>query len=70
MVKYKDVVEIFAIVVFLIMFKGVVFAKRILLGSSGLHDKMLVSIMRSPIAFFDVTPPGPILNRFSKDMDD
>ena len=31
---------------------------------------MLKSIMNSPMAFFDVTPSGRILNRFSKDMDE
>ena len=34
------------------------------------HNLMLNSIMNSPMAFFDVTPSGQILNRFSKDMDE
>ena len=31
---------------------------------------MLKSIMNSPMAFFDKTPSGRIINRFSKDMDE
>lgn len=34
-----------------------------------LHHNMLVTILRSPMAFFDVTPLGRILNRFSKDIE-
>lgn len=35
-----------------------------------LHRKVLFSIMRVPVTtFFDVTPLGRILNRFSKDVD-
>uniref|UniRef100_A0A914IDL3 ABC-type glutathione-S-conjugate transporter n=1 Tax=Globodera rostochiensis TaxID=31243 RepID=A0A914IDL3_GLORO len=34
-----------------------------------MHERMLRSILRSPISFFDVTPLGRILNRFSKDVD-
>ena len=35
-----------------------------------MHDEMLSSVLRSPMAFFDSTPAGRILNRFSKDMDE
>ncbi|GAB6030314.1 hypothetical protein CHUAL_005983 [Chamberlinius hualienensis] len=33
-----------------------------------LHDGMLNSVIRSPIRFFDLTPVGRIINRFSSDM--
>ena len=38
-------------------------------GSKRIHKLMVLNIMGSPMAFFDVTPPGWILSRFSKDMD-
>ena len=38
-------------------------------GSKKIHKLMILNVMRSPMSFFDVTPSGWILNRFSKDMD-
>ncbi|RWS05310.1 hypothetical protein B4U79_00829 [Dinothrombium tinctorium] len=32
------------------------------------HREMLLSVLRSPLSFFDVTPAGRIINRFSKDI--
>ncbi|KAI9335034.1 hypothetical protein DFJ73DRAFT_34803 [Zopfochytrium polystomum] len=33
-----------------------------------MHQRMLKTILRSPLRFFEVTPMGRIINRFSKDM--
>ena len=38
-------------------------------ASTTLHEKLLVNIMHLALAFFEVTPTGRILNRFSKDVD-
>eukprot|EP01029_Cantina_marsupialis_P002873 TRINITY_DN1275_c0_g1_i4.p1 TRINITY_DN1275_c0_g1~~TRINITY_DN1275_c0_g1_i4.p1 ORF type:complete len:1316 (+),score=553.55 TRINITY_DN1275_c0_g1_i4:63-4010(+) len=38
-------------------------------ASTRLHDGLLVSMLRAPVKFFDITPIGRVLNRFSKDVD-
>ena len=35
-----------------------------------LHNQMLLRILKSPMSFFDTTPTGRIVNRFSKDIDE
>eukprot|EP01125_Pyxidicula_operculata_P021279 TRINITY_DN812_c2_g1_i1.p1 TRINITY_DN812_c2_g1~~TRINITY_DN812_c2_g1_i1.p1 ORF type:complete len:1539 (-),score=311.37 TRINITY_DN812_c2_g1_i1:20-4636(-) len=37
-------------------------------GASVIHNKMLGKVMRSPVSFFDTTPSGRIMNRFTKDL--
>lgn len=39
-------------------------------ASVKLHEQMLTHILSSTMAFFDTTPLGRIINRFSKDMDE
>ncbi|XP_049764041.1 multidrug resistance-associated protein 1 isoform X1 [Schistocerca cancellata] len=34
-----------------------------------IHYSLLSNIMRTPLSFFDITPVGRIINRFSKDID-
>ncbi|CAL4069089.1 unnamed protein product, partial [Meganyctiphanes norvegica] len=50
--------------------KGIGVTFRLLEGASKLHNSMFNSILRSPMSFFDTTPTGRILNRFSRDQDE
>lgn len=52
-----------------VLFGGVWLNLAILQGSRVVHDRMLHRVLRAPMAFFDTTPMGRILNRFSKDVD-
>ncbi|EDO16987.1 hypothetical protein Kpol_1041p45, partial [Vanderwaltozyma polyspora DSM 70294] len=38
-------------------------------GSKKLHDNMALSVVYSPMSFFETTPIGRIINRFSGDLD-
>ena len=38
-------------------------------ASTFLHHAILSNCMRSPMSFYDTTPVGRIVNRFSKDID-
>ncbi|XP_063169177.1 ATP-binding cassette sub-family C member 12-like [Candoia aspera] len=50
--------------------KGFGFTKMTLRASSTLHSTMFYKILQSPMNFFDTTPTGRVMNRFSKDMDE
>ncbi|PXF49940.1 Multidrug resistance-associated protein 1 [Gracilariopsis chorda] len=50
------------------MMRSVWFLNLALFASKKLHDKMLGSVLRAPITFFDTTPIGRIISRFSRDV--
>ena len=46
-----------------------VLATGALRASTYLHAELLLSCLRAPMMFYDTTPLGRIVNRFSKDID-
>ncbi|KAM4733129.1 LOW QUALITY PROTEIN: ATP-binding cassette sub-family C member 5 [Anableps anableps] len=55
---------------FLKTVRGLVFVKCTVKAASALHDKLFRRLLLSPMRFFDTTPLGRILTRFSRDMDE
>lgn len=52
-----------------ILFGSLALSLGSLKGAMLLHNGLLHNILRSPMSFFDTTPLGRIVNRFSKDVD-
>ncbi|KAH9514953.1 Multidrug resistance-associated protein 1 [Bulinus truncatus] len=48
---------------------NVLYWVRMVVAAKRLHFGMLTSIVRSPMSFFDTTPLGRIMNRFSRDIE-
>ena len=57
------VLAIFTVVAFTCILMGT------LRGASLLHEKLLANVLKAPMLFFESTPIGRIVNRFSKDID-
>ena len=51
-----------------VLLYALVTAVSMVRASRLLHEDMLFNILKSPMSFFDTTPIGRILNRFSRDI--
>ncbi|KAL9964349.1 hypothetical protein ACROYT_G027978 [Oculina patagonica] len=51
-----------------VLFSSLAMAAGSRIASRHLHQRMLVNIMHSAMSFFETTPQGRIMNRFSKDI--
>ncbi|KAM9795005.1 ATP-binding cassette sub-family C member 5 [Neosynchiropus ocellatus] len=71
-IRYYSTVYIVSMGVALLLktMRGLVFVKCTVKAASVLHDKLFRRLLRSPMHFFDTTPLGRILTRFSRDMDE
>ncbi|XP_033103781.1 multidrug resistance-associated protein 5-like isoform X2 [Anneissia japonica] len=58
-----------AVLLFSIL-KSFIYIRTTLVASSSLHDSVLRKVFNSPMIFFDTTPSGQIMNRFSQDLDE
>ena len=54
----------------LIYVKGLFFAKFIISSSRVIQRRLINSLLKTPLSWFDVTPTGRILARTTKDQDD
>lgn len=68
-----DYMTVYAVVAasmaLLLVFRTVLVARTSLHASKTIHNRLFASLLQAPVnLFFDVTPTGRIVNRFSQDM--
>lgn len=63
----KSILSSFAAI--LVLSYSVMYAYSTIRAARSLHKQILETIIRCPMSFFDITPIGRILNRFSRDID-
>ncbi|KAK7499875.1 hypothetical protein BaRGS_00008966 [Batillaria attramentaria] len=52
-----------------LIFNNVLYWVRIVVASRILHRRLLGCVLRTPMSFFDTTPIGRMVNRFSRDIE-
>jgi len=60
--------SVIIVALFLLIYAALL-ANRAVAASRLLHHRMLSTVLRAPLAFFETTPAGRILNRFSRDIE-
>lgn len=60
--------NVFSTAVLIFLYAIVAFIQMVR-ASKTLHTGMLANVLRSPMMFFDTTPSGRIVNRFSRDVE-
>ena len=56
------------VALFLVIYAALL-ANRAVAASRVLHHRMLSAVLKAPLTFFETTPAGRILNRFSRDIE-
>jgi len=59
----------FLFVALFLLIYAALLANRAVAASRVLHHRMLSAVLRAPLTFFETTPAGRILNRFSRDIE-
>ena len=58
------------VLIVLLAIKCFLYVKTVLRAATNLHSQVFRAVIKSPMQFFDTTPVGQILNRFTKDIDE
>ncbi|RUS75497.1 hypothetical protein EGW08_016746, partial [Elysia chlorotica] len=67
---YLGIFGLFGIIqILFLLVHNIIYWIRMVVAAKRLHAGMLASIFRSPMSFFDTTPLGRVMNRFSRDIE-
>ncbi|XP_005100698.1 multidrug resistance-associated protein 5 [Aplysia californica] len=58
------------LLIVLMLMRSLLLTKTVLKAATCLHNKAFTKVLRCPMPFFDSTPLGRIVNRFSADLDE
>ncbi|GFO05509.1 canalicular multispecific organic anion transporter 1, partial [Plakobranchus ocellatus] len=67
---YLGIFGLFGIIqIIFLVIHNIIYWIRMVVAAKRLHSGMLASIFHSPMSFFDTTPLGRVMNRFSRDIE-